>query len=340
MHTTSGRARRTAVLAGAMAIAALAGACGDPAAKPGAASVRDALGVDDTDFREREAKVQEAVRKCMEEEGFDYIPMDPSAMNVQIRSPGSDDNAEFRRTKGYGITTTFGDKPESEDHGSDPNEAIRSALSEEERKAYDKALFGAAAKEAGGGNFSVRVGPGPGGADVDESSSGPSLSEAGCFGKAQASVGDGNRIERVGPKLKELEERISSDPRMVTANAAWAACMSDAGYDFEKPEDIPPYLFAKLQKLQDDSDGGSGDDGADPDATAPDGAITFGGPPPDSPELAALQQEELALAGADDACSVKTGRRDIAKKVRTEAEKQFLADNPDLAGDDAGDGKD
>jgi hypothetical protein len=49
-----------------------------------------------------------------------------------------------------------------------------------------------------------------------------------------------------------------------------------------------------------------------------------------SPELASLQREELALAKADDACSESTGRRDTAKKVRAEAEKRFLDEHPDL----------
>lgn len=337
MTTTLGRRRRrTSMVAGALAAVALAGACGDRAPDAAPATVGEALGLDGSDFREREAKVQEAVRRCMEDEGFDYIPMDASAMNVQIRSPGSDDNAEFRRTKGYGITTTFGDRPTSSvevEGDSDPNQMIREALTEEEQAAYDKALFGAAAGEARRGEFAVRVGPGPGGAvAAEDAGEAPDLFQAGCFGKAQSEVGDNNRLQRVGPRLQEMEERISSDPRMVKANADWAACMADAGFDFDKPEDIVPFLFGKLQALHED-----GDDGAQDDPEAPRG-ITIGGPPPDSPELAALQQEELALAKVDDDCSERTDRRDTAKKVRAEAEKQFLADNPDL-GRDAGDGE-
>lgn len=335
MTMTQRPRRRTAVLAGALAAVALAGACGDPATQAGATSLRDALGLDGSDFREREAKVQEAVRRCMDEEGFDYVPMDPSAMNVEVHAPGSDDNAEFRRTKGYGITTTFGDRPESEagSQGSDPNQAIRDARSDEDKAAYDKALFGSAANAAGEGDFAVRIGPGPGGGGPEEATAAPDLSEAGCFGRAQESVGESDKVQELGPKLQELEERISSDPRMVKADTAWAACMSDGGFDFEKPDDVQPYLFDKLQALLGDGDGGG------PDSSQAPGAITFGGPPPDSPELAALQQEELALAKADDACSEKTGRRETTRKVRAEAEKQFLADNPGLGGDDAG-GKD
>ena len=291
--------------------------------------IRDALGLDENAMQEREAKVQEEVRKCMEAEGFDYVPMDASRMNVRMVGPGMEDDAEFRRTKGYGITTTFGDRPEvaEEDRqaANDPNQAIREALSEEERKAYDKALFGRTASPDGdGGNFTVRVGS-AGVVAGDEAGEGLDLSEAGCFGKAQEAVGGDQRIERVGPKLQELQERIESDPRVVKANADWAECMSEAGFDFESPEDIPEYLFGKMSDLQKELGGDGGPVGEDGGLRAINIEALA-----DSPELAALQAEELALAKADDGCAESTGRKDIAKKVRAEAEKRFLEENPDL----------
>lgn len=337
MDGTNGRRRAGAsLITGSLAVLALLGACADQPTKVAATSVREALGLDESDIQAREAKVQEEVRKCMVAEGFEYVPVDPSQLNVKVVGPGSDDNAEFRRTKGYGITTTFGDRPPVEENRSDPNRTIREALSEEDQKAYDRALFGKSAKVNGaGGGFSVRIGPG-GGGDDDEVSAAPDLADAGCFGQAQQKMGGGgDKLQRVGPKLQELQERIASDPRMVKADTDWSVCMADAGYDFETPEAIPPYLFGKLQKLQ-DADGSDGDDSS---GDGPGEGLMIVPPVVDSPELAALQQEELALAKADDACSEKTGRRDIAKKVRTEAEKRFLEENPDLGNDnDTNDG--
>jgi hypothetical protein len=315
--------------AAAAATAVLLGACGSGDA--GAAqvtSIEDALGLDENAIQEREAKVQEEVRRCMEAEGFDYLPMDPSRLNVRVIGPGREDNAEFRRTKGYGITTTFGERPAVEENSADPNGEIREAMSEEERQAYDKALFGAAAAgEDGGGSFSVRIGPGVG--SVEPAGEAPDPAQMGCFGQAQEKVGSNDKLERLGPQLQELQERIASDPRMVRANAAWAACMSEAGFDFETPEDIPPFLFGKVQELQQALDGGTSD--------PPGGQDELRAPDPEqmeallnSPELASLQREELALAKADDACSESTGRRDTAKKVRAEAEKRFLDEHPDL----------
>ena len=333
-----GRCRALAVSA-SIGTAALLGACGSSGggAAARATSIEAALGLDESAIEEREAKVQEEVRKCMQAEGFEYVPMDPSRLNVKIVGPGSEDTPEFRRTKGYGITTTFGERPADDEGSSDPNREIREAMSEEDREAYDRALFGAGAQKGVGGGFSVQVGPGE--HVVGDVASAPDPSEMGCFGKAQEAVGDGHRtLERVGPQLKELHQRIESDARMVRANAAWAACMSDAGFDFETPEDIPPYLFEKIQELQ--ASLGGGDDGV----SGRDGDALLGPPDPEameellaSPEMAALQREELALAAADDGCSESTGRRETARKVRAEAEKQFLEDNPDLG---AGAGED
>ena len=337
------RARAAAAVAGVVAMALL-GACGDtPSEAAAPTSIQDALGMDENAMQEREAKVQEEVRKCMAAEGFEYVPMDPSRMNVRMVGPGTEDDAEFRRTKGYGITTIFGEgMATAEQDGSandDPNREIREALSDEDKEAYDKALFGRTATADGeGGTFSVQVGPGGVVTSDGEGEFGPS--EAGCFGKAQEAVGtDDDRIQRVGPKLQELQERIASDPRLVKANADWAECMADAGYDFESPDKIPEYLFGKMSDLQEALGGGDDDGGGDNSR----GPVVVGGPGgaidieaiANSPELAALQREELALAKADDGCASSTGRKDTAKKVRAEAEKRFLEENPNLGQDGA-----
>lgn len=335
------RARAAAAVAGVVAIGLL-GACGDrPSEAAAPTSIQDALGMDENAMQEREAKVQEEVRKCMAAEGFDYVPMDSSRMNIRMVGPGTEDDAEFRRTKGYGITTMFGEGAATaalgDDAGNDdPNRKIREALSDEDKEAYDKALFGRTATVDGeGGTFSVQVGAGGVVTSDGEGEFGPS--EAGCFGQAQEAVGnDDERLERVGPKLQELQERIASDPRMVKANADWAECMAGAGYDFESPDKIPQYLFGKMSDVQEALGGGGDDD----DSRGP---VVVGGPGgaidiealANSPELAALQREELAIAKADDGCAESTGRKDTAKKVRTEAEKRFLEENPNLGQDGA-----
>lgn len=308
-------------LTGAAAMVAALGACGRTPTEARATTLAEALGMDKAAVEAREAKVQEEVRRCMAEQGFEYVPVDPSRLHLQVRGPGGDDSSEFRRTQGYGITTGITgvtEQTSARPDGDDPNRSVREGLSEADREAYDRALFGAAAVgHDGGGGFSITVGPGPAGGG-QSSSEAPRPEESGCFGKAQATYDAGAGLQRVGPELRDLQQRIASDARMVKADAAWSRCMGAAGYDFEKPDDVPPYLMGKLQELM-----GGGDDGG--------GGFHISGPPPtDSPELAALQREELALAKADDDCARRTGRREVAKKVRAEAERRFVEEHPDL----------
>lgn len=311
------------VLASVAAMIGLGACGGSPSASSSSTtqpdSIEAALGLDQASIQAREAKVQQAIATCMKSEGFDYIPIDPAAAGFSFVTFGGagQDTSEYRKTKGYGISTTFGTQ-RGTTPAKDPNEEIRSHLTDDERTAYDKALYGAAApKDTGaeGGGVQIRVGPG--GADQ--------FGELGCFGKAQQSVG-GPSPETVGPKLKELQDRIAADSRLVKANADWAACMNKSGYSqFTKPEEIIQYLFGKMAKVtgQDDSDSGpASTDGI---------SIQAGGPAKiDEKALAAVQNEELTIAKADDSCSISTKRRDIAKKVREELTKQFLQENPNL----------
>src|SRR6185369_3196136 len=83
---------------------------------------------------------------------------------------------------------------------------------------------------------------------------GPDLADMGCFGKAEHDVPGGP--EQFKSSLDEIEQRVKSDPRLIQANRDWARCMSAAGYtDFDKPDDIQPYLFGKLQALTNSSEG-------------------------------------------------------------------------------------
>ena len=313
-------APRRRSFAAVLAVAATTwGACGgsDPASSNAAPkSIEEALGVDEASMEERQTKVQEEVRRCMQAQGFEYVPIDPSQLTVvRIGPGGGNDDEEFRRTKGYGITTVLGDglRPAGGE-GSNPNQRIREALSEEERTAYDRALFGRSVHNAGGpgGGFVINEG-GPSPAGAGEVAAGE-RAEGGCLQTAQEKVG-GDSFERIGPQLQELEERVRSDPRLVKVDAAWSRCMAAAGYDFERPEDIPPALFERMNELM-----------------RPDGDVPRP-PDPDDPALAELQRDELAMARADDECSARTGRGAVAEEVRAEAERRFLEENPDFGAD-------
>ena len=66
MDGTNGRRRAGAsLITGSLAALALLGGCADQPTRAAATSVREALGLDESDIQAREAKVQEEVRKCM-----------------------------------------------------------------------------------------------------------------------------------------------------------------------------------------------------------------------------------------------------------------------------------
>ncbi|MCU1484410.1 MAG: hypothetical protein JWN67_1156 [Actinomycetia bacterium] len=301
----------------------LAGCGSDPSTNAGSSSGKsfeEALGIDQASMQAREAKVQEAVRTCMKAEGFDYIPLDASQSNMRVKFEGgdSDDSVKDRKTKGYGITTGFMMKPRSaSSQNDDPNQAIRDALSEADRLAYDTALMGpeaAKAREAGAaGGGGVRI-QRRAGSTAEAGGTGPS----GCMDKAQTETPGGP--EALGDDLQEMQDRAEADPRVVEINRNWAACMADAGYtDFEQPGDARDYVRGKLDALM----------GAEPQG---DGVTKFviGGDDIDQAKLADLRQEEITIAVADGKCADKVGYAKVEKKIRAEYEQRFLDEHPDL----------
>jgi len=315
---------RTLTTVACLAFVAACGSSETPSAGK-AKSFEEALGFDQASLNAREGKVQEAVRTCMKAEGFDYIPLDPSQGGMQVRvgpgdgggGPGSDD-PEFRKTKGYGISTGLSDDMAKPAPSDDPNQKIRDGLSEADKVAYEVALHGAEAAEHmktdgdGGPNFVINRSEGPSSAGGN---GGPS-EDQGCFGKAQRETPGGPKD--LGNSLQQMQERIDADTRLVTANQNWASCMAKAGFgSFEKPRDIIGYLIGKMQQLT----GSTGN-----------GITISSDTHIDQAALSQLQQEELTIARADDDCANKTGRAKIAKQVTEEAQQRFLDEHPDLTG--------
>lgn len=303
----------------------VAGCGSDPSANSSSteASFEEALGMDEASQQAREAEVQELVRTCMKAEGFEYIPMDPSASGMVVRNDGGDEgrDAESRATKGYGITTGFLSRPRPAQGESDnPNQAIREAMSEADRKAYDTALMGPEAAEqmAEGGGGARRIVRRAGG---DGGEAGPP-GDQGCFGKAQAEVPGGP--EELGAEMEEMRERALADPRLIEAERDWAACMAGAGYtDFEKPRDAEAYVMGKMDALM----------GATPEG---DGVTRFaiGGDDIDQAALATLRDEEITIAVADGKCQDETGYAEVEDEIREEYQQRFLDEHPDLTGGD------
>jgi hypothetical protein len=300
--------RTTTRLCAATAALALLSACGggdDPSAK--AQSFEEALGMDQDSMLAREAKVQEKIRICMKAEGFDYIPEDPSQSRMQFKAGPDSESPATLRKEGYGITNMPKRVSEPAGAGGDnPNDAIREALSESDKEAYDIALFGQHEKREEGDRGAVIVRRQVGG-----KGGGPET-EPGCAGKAQRQVPGGP--EQFIDAMDELKERIGTDARMVAVEREWRECMTESGYDWDTPGKIRDYLFGKLEAAL----GGE------------DGEIHFDADMASNAAVTALHQEELTIAKADADCREETRYQAITEKVVEEAQQRYLDEHPNL----------
>ena len=142
-----GRSRRGLVAVGlACALAGLAG-CGDNGgtAEQDAAekeqTLEEQIGLDDErGIGLKQAAAENLIRDCMKTQGFDYVPQDPAAQEAALLGGQALSKEDFEKQYGYGITTLYEQRRKLAVAG--PNKAYRDALSEADRKAYDKALHG------------------------------------------------------------------------------------------------------------------------------------------------------------------------------------------------------
>src|SRR5688572_1338920 len=225
---------RTVMTAIAVAAALALGACGSDEPAPGEerppADVEDQLGFDQAGIIARQSRVETAIRDCMKNQGFEYVPVDPFAQRAAVLGSSRLTDEEFLRQFGYGISTLWG-KGRAD---ADPNARIRLALGSADRKAYDRALWG----ENPGATFTEAV------------DSGNFNRLGGCTREATERVFGGARLlTQLQTRLDQLEERILQDQRMVRAIERWSSCMAESGFDYDEPEAIDSDLFTRMERL-------------------------------------------------------------------------------------------
>lgn len=279
------------------------------------------------DERQQLRQVEELVASCMQEAGFEYIPVDPGG------GEGGDDPFaeayslppdEFAREYGYGMTTLMDPGKDTETEDTDPNAAIRDGLSEAALEEYNRALFGDAVEVSGNGG-AVSIAPGEDGAPTD-------LQDQGCHGKASAEVYgdeglmggfDMSEFEGLFEDLEALRQRVESDPRMVEATEAWAACMAEAGYsEFDttgQPEETVMDRMSELYGWEDEAPTDAPDSEDEP-------SVSVGGDTEadiDEAALAELQEYEIAVATADYDCEQQE-YAEVQKDVAWGFEEEFV----------------
>jgi hypothetical protein len=291
-----GRLAVAALLAGTLLAL---GACGDDGgtATTPQGSVEDQLGFDTAGIQERQSRVEAAISECMKDQGFEYVPIDPLAQRAAVTGSARLSDEDFLKQFGYGVTTLVGRGGEQ----ADPNEAIRASLSDAEKGAYERALWG----ENAGATFAQAVDTG----DFTRIGGCTKLATEAVFGGAEV-------LTTLQGKLDELDERIVQDQRMVAAIEKWGACMSEAGYRYEDPDDIDPEFLERFREIV----GVPVEIGT---TALPEGA-TY-----DEAELATLQREEVATAVADLACEDEH-IAPVEEVVRKQYEAEFRTQNQDL----------
>lgn len=256
---------------------------------------------------ERETRLhEEAIARCMSDEGFEYVPfVQPVSWStstdggVAVISVGSSQRPDlppdqFAAQYGYGLSTL----PSADSGAADvnPNAAIVDAMSLAERVAYYQALFGADQQLDSGGRPNAEM---PGNPDsCYEQASTEVWGDQSAPTEDAVSVAFASLLQQVDA----LAAQAMADPRMVAANETWSICMAGAGFpgytDLNQPQsDVASRTRTLLGESLDIAS-------ADPAA------------------LTELQQFEISIATADYVC--REGYGETFDAVRRDIETRFV----------------
>jgi hypothetical protein len=253
-------------------------------------------------------RVQQLTAECMHDEGFPYKiqEIDGSDSGPRSLGPYGLPPEEFARQYGYGISTIT----RSGSKSLDPNQPAIKAMSNAERAAYARALFGSSGITFDSDGVAVKP---------QKSPSGPVDNDFGCSGKASDAV-YGKAEEQpakeptqsfraIEQAMSDLQTRIENDPRSQAAMQAWTGCMADAGYPGLTDLNATTTVQQRFDQLT-----GSTQRPGRPPTTAH---------PADPAALRQLQAYEIAIATADYTCQVAYTA--TTRAVRIELENQFIA---------------
>jgi hypothetical protein len=227
--------RAGTVIAVVAALSMLSGCGGsaDKTAQPVSqgGSVEDQLGLTQSGIEAAQAKVETDIAGCMQQQGFQYTPVDPVAARAALTGKSNLTDEEFQAQFGYGIATLYGrGSPQS-----DPNGRIRASLTPADQRAYDVALSGGKPEQtffraADTGDFS-RLG--------------------GCTKQATERLLGGTQLmTTLQRKLDDLDDSILQDQRMVRAFEAWTRCVRDkTGENYEDSEAIEIDVTKRLEAV-------------------------------------------------------------------------------------------
>lgn len=304
---------------------------------------------DETDWREQDQKVQELVAQCMQEKGWEYIPVVYPDDWYSYDWDPSQERERIER-EGFGITywVLYPDAMVDDyDPGTewvDPNQPYIESLTPEEVDAYYKDLYGdmmmfedAVYDEVTGEYIEpLPIDPGMGDGDYTP----------GCENEAWEEVYGGSQDnpevwDAMNVFYEEIYERVEADPRIIELNDEWVQCMKDAGYDYQSQDEFWTTGYDELYKRfeeilpmvnYDPMEGWTEEQINDfyENATPEEWDALYGDPygditPEQRSQLEALLADEIDLALAEHDCS--SGHWDKYNEISAEVEENYIREN-------------
>ncbi|MEM8924881.1 MAG: hypothetical protein AAGD35_15360 [Actinomycetota bacterium] len=334
-------------------------ACGDGGSDTaGPSPIEEILGEDvfgfgdPEDFEARmvaeERERQEVIATCMQAEGFEYTPVDPSQFfgfgGEDGLEPGSD---EWVARYGFGVSTQeYGQSQvgpdlvgfddsfiQNLDADSDPNSTYYQSLPEADRKAYDEALYGG---DDAFPTFDDTLSE----EEIEAEMENFDFQPQGCQGEAFSAGNSAFAFyDAFGDDLEEMFERIEADPRVLEAEQKVADCVAERGLTFTGFDDAEDAIREELEQI----DGPSGpfgamteDDIAEFEEMSEEEQEAFfnQGPPElsdaDKQLLGDIQTREIELATAASDCGgSQQDQLALFQELRIEYEQEFVDANAD-----------
>jgi hypothetical protein len=226
-----------------------------------------AFGLTEAEFTEYVEEVEGLIAECMAGAGFEYVPVDVTAVlevGIWMRADPNMTREEYKSQWGYGISTRE-DNPPREIGLGQQNIQVYESLPESEKIAYDRTLFG----DDTDATFALALD------DEDFGAIG------GCTEEAVTAVSPQEMMSSsfINPK----DVLIEGDPRVIAAEEEWMDCMSEDGYEYEDQDEIIEEYEERFEALT---------DGEDPEDLSGE----------DLEALEELQAEEIAVALKDLEC--------------------------------------
>ena len=247
------------------------GAGGSPSPSESPAIGWREFGLTDEQFNDYVERTQALIASCMEEAGFEYFPADVKTIELaqaRVRSDPGISRVDYKKRWGFGVTTRFDDPIKDTELGKQ-NLRIIEGLSETDREAYERTLWGEDTEATFAFAFD----------EEDFSSTG------GCTRKAVEQVFTAEQLSPTYVNPKDVI--VENDPRIIKAEQEWVRCMEAAGYDGYTDQD------ELIEEFEERLDALIGD--LDPEEL----------PPAEEGELEQLQQEEIKASLADVDCQIK-----------------------------------